>query len=317
MTYRQLTEEERYTIAGHRRAGLNNVAIAKDLGRHRSTIWREVKRNSSKLDGGYRAERAQENTNGRRSRSRRNRRFEPWEWRLVRDLLAQQWSPEQISGRLREDGKVSVSHETIYQYIWRDKRRGGELYKELRLRPKKLRKRYGTYERRGRVAGKRHISERPAEVETREVVGHWECDTIVGCGSKDCVLTIVERKTGFGLIGKLADRSAGEMVRCMRMLISRARRFFKTMTSDNGTEFHDYAQVEKATKVTFYFATPYHSWERGTVENFNGLVRQYLTKRSSFAHIDQVDCDIIAHRLNTRPRKRLGYRTPKECLDDE
>lgn len=312
MAYDQLTSEERYTIAALRREGLNNPAIARRLNRHRSTIWREVKRNQR--NGRYRAFRAIELTSGRRRRSRRNKRFNPGQWRQLVHWLGEGWSPEQISGRLKLKRTLSISHETIYRYLWSDKRRGGELYKLLRTRAKKRRKRYGTYEKRGRVAGKRHISERPAEVESRKTVGHWEIDTVVGVGSKDCVVTLVERKTGFAKIGKLNDRSAGEMVRTTRMLMSRTRHPFKTITSDNGTEFHDYVDVEKSTGVKYYFATPYHSWERGTVENFNGLVRQYLPKRTSFADIDQNYCNYLADRLNRRPRKRLGYRTPEECF---
>lgn len=194
---------------------------------------------------------------------------------------------------------------------------GGELYELLRQRAKKRRKRYATNESRGRLPGKRHISERPAEVETRQSVGHWEIDTVVGVGSKDCVVTLVERKTGYAKVGKLRDRSAEEMVRCTRMLMSRSPRPFRTITSDNGTEFHNYADVERATGTKYYFATPYHSWERGTSENFNGLVRQYLPKRTSFAHVDQNFCNYLADRLNRRPRKRLGYRTPEECFYDK
>ena len=137
---------------------------------------------------------------------------------------------------------------------------------------------------------------------------------MVGGGAKDCVATLVERKTGYALLGKLADRSKTGMSRRLRMLMRRAPAQFKTITSDNGTEFHDYASVEKATGVAFYFATPYHSWERGSNENFNGLLRQYLPKRTNQAGLTQRHCDFIAHALNTRPRKRLGYRTPEECF---
>jgi IS30 family transposase len=137
---------------------------------------------------------------------------------------------------------------------------------------------------------------------------------VVGGKDKDCVATMVERKTGYAMIGKLADRSMYGMSKRLKMLIRRVPERFKTLTSDNGTEFHDYASVEEATGVRFYFATPYHSWERGCNENFNGLLRQYLPKRTSQAHITQADCDRIAKKLNTRPRKRLGYRTPEECF---
>ena len=215
---------------------------------------------------------------------------------------------------MRREGRLSISHETIYIHVWSDKERGGRLYEYLRCATKKRRKRHNSYDSRGRLAGKRHISERPAWIEKRRSVGHWEVDTVVGGGAKDCVATLVERKTGYALIGKLADRSKTGMSRRLRMLMRRAPEQFKTITSDNGTEFHDYAAVEKVTGVTFYFATPYHSWERGSNENFNGLLRQYLPKRASQAGITQRHCDAMARALNTRPRKRLGYRTPEECF---
>ena len=137
---------------------------------------------------------------------------------------------------------------------------------------------------------------------------------MVGKGAPDCVTTLVERKTGYALIGKLSDRSMHGTSRRTKMLIRRSPDRFKTITADNGTEFHDYESVEKTTGVKFYFATPYHSWERGSNENFNGLLRQYLPKRTSLAPITQTDCDRIANKLNSRPRKRLRYRTPEECF---
>jgi IS30 family transposase len=233
----------------------------------------------------------------------------------VEGLLRKKWSPEQISGRLRREGGLRISHETIYRHVWQDKFEGGDLYGSLRQATKLRRKRHNSYDRRGRLSGKRHISERPASVETRRRMGHWEIDTVVGGGEKDCVVTLVERKTGYAAIGKLADRSAGEMARRVTKLIRRHEDRFRTITSDNGTEFHDYEKIESKTNALFYFATPYHSWERGTNENFNGLLRQYLPKRKSQAHLTQRACDALASQLNQRPRKRLSYRTPEECFN--
>lgn len=314
MTYRQITSEERYTIAALRREGLSQSQIARRLGRHRSSISRELRRNAARHDGHYRAHGAIERTSARRSRSRRNRRFNTAELAQVESLLRKKWSPEQISGRLRREGGLRISHETIYRHVWRDKWEGGDLYSSLRQATKLRRKRYSAYDSRGRLSGKRHISERPASVETRRRTGHWEIDTVVGGGAKDCVVTLVERKTGFAVIGKLEDRSAGGMARRVTKLIGRYEDRFRTITSDNGTEFHDYAKIEDATSVLFYFATPYHSWQRGSNENFNGLLRQYLPKRTSQAHLTQRACDALASQLNQRPRKRLGYRTPEECF---
>ena len=316
MTYRQLSPEERYMLAALRRQGLNQSEIARALGRHRSTVCREVRRNSTRADGHYRPFTAQERTQGRRSRSRRNRRFGAKDFALIDDLLCRQWSPEQVAGHLRRTGRLLISHETIYRHVWRDKQRGGLLYTHLRGARKRRRKRYGAYDSRGRLAGKRLIAERPAEVETRSRVGHWEADTVMGTGSKDCVTTLVERKTGLVLIGKLKDRTTASLNRRVISLVGRHGGRFETVTADNGTEFHGYGGIERRTGVTFYFARPYHSWERGSNENANGLLRQYLPKGESMAGLSQQQCNVIAYKLNTRPRKRLGFRTPLECFNE-
>jgi transposase, IS30 family len=314
MSYRQITSDERYLISTLRKRGFRPAQIAAILGRHRSSITREIRRNATRADGGYRPFTAAERTRGRRSRSRRNSRFSRRQWRSVHRWLRLQWSPEQIAGRLRRAGTWTISHETIYAHIWRDKARGGSLFRDLRCATKQRRKRHGTYDSRGRLAGKRMIAERPTVVDRRTTQGHWEVDTLVGTGAPDCVATLVERKTGFTMLGKLRDRTSRGMTRRLRRLIRRAPRSFKTMTADNGTEFHDYAALERTTPLTFYFATPYHAWERGSNENLNGLLRQYLPKRTSLAGLTQRHCDALAKRLNSRPRKRLGYRTPAECF---
>lgn len=301
-------------ISALRRQGLNQSEVARVLGRHRSSISRELSRNGAAWDGCYRPSVASERTRARRSRSRRNSHFTADDFRVVGRLLKKRWSPEQISGCLRKDGVLSISHETIYVHIWKDKTDGGHLYKYLRCATKKRRKRHNSYDSRGRLAGKRHISERPRSVDTRRTIGHWEVDTVAGAASKDCVATLVERKTGYVMIGKLPDRSKLCLRKKLNSLIRREPGLVKTITSDNGTEFHDYKTVERTSNVTFYFATPYHSWERGTNENLNGLLRQYLPKRTSMAGLTQRQCDAIARRLNTRPRKRLGYQTPEELI---
>ncbi len=195
---------------------------------------------------------------------------------LVEDLLNQGLSPEQISGRLRREGTLRISHEAIYQYGWADKRAGGHLYLCLRQRTRRRRKRYATTERRGRVASKRHISERPQAANERREFGHWEIDTVHGSG-RESVITLVERLTGITLIGKLPNLSASalnkRLLRMIRRFDRKHGRSFLTVTADNGTEFHSYQQIERRVGVDFYFATPYHSWERGTNENTNGLIR--------------------------------------------
>ncbi len=190
--------------------------------------------------------------------------------------------------------------------------RGGQLYTHLRGAQKQRRKRYRSYDSRGRVAGKRPITTRPAAVEPRVQLGHWEADTVLGPG-RPCIVSMVERKTGYVVIGKLRGRTTVEVNRRAKQLIRRQRRAVRTITADNGTEFHGYAAIERATHTRFYFATPHHAWERGTNENTNGLIRQYLPKGQTMKHLTQHDCNRISAQLNTRPPKRLDYRTPEEC----
>lgn len=314
MTYHQITSAERYIISELRTKGLSKARIAKALGRDRSTIGREIKRNASPYDGGYRPSVAIEHASGRRSRSRRNLHFTPGQMRLVEGRLRRQWSPEQISGRLRLLGRLSISHQTIYRHVWLDRRRGGDLFTHLRQAGKKRRKAYGGYDSRGRLAGKRHISERPKSIEARSRVGHWEVDTVAGSDDRHCVVTMVERKSKMTLIGRLSARTKEQASSRMKKLMRRHPGLFKTLTADNGTEFHDYKRIERGTGGIFYFATPYHAWERGLNENTNGLIRQYLPKRSTMVDLTQNGCNAIARKLNSRPRKSLGYRTPSEVF---
>lgn len=312
--YHQLTSEERYALTALRRQGFSVRGIARALDRAPSTISREIRRNRRK-DGWYRAFTADERARGRRSRSRRNRRFHGSDWAMVVACLKEQWSPEQISGWLKLWRLLSISHETIYRYVWEDRKRGGDLYLHLRHSSKQRRKRYGHYDSRGRLAGKRHISQRPPGAENRSRIGHLEGDTVMGSGNTHCILTLVDRRTGFAMIGKLKSRTVKDTNRRAIALITDAPRRVRTVTVDHGTEFHGYKKIEAATQSKFFFATPYHSWERGTSENTNGLIRQYLPKKKSMAHISQRACSRIALKLNTRPRKRLGFRTPLECYE--
>jgi len=314
MRYHQITSAERHTLATFRKQHRSRAEIAAMMGRHRSTIYRELKRNCCSYDEGYRHERADDQARLRRTRSRRNRRLTTEHWQLIEQLTRQDLSPEQISGFLQRHRTLAVSHETIYKRIWWDKKQGGTLYRHLRQRTK-YRKRYGTYEKRGKVTGKRHISERPAAAESRRQIGHWEMDTVVGKGGNHCVVTLVERVTGCVLIGKLHRRTVAALNRRLLEMIRSLPHLFKTITADNGTEFHGYRQIERLTGTNIYFATPYHSWERGTNENTNGLIRQYLPKGDSMRRLTQARCDEIARILNNRPRKRHRFYTPIEVLN--
>lgn len=300
-------------IFQHRR-GMNLSAIAKLLGRHRSTISRELRRNlhhNTKLYY-YTYTKAHQKAIARRSRSRRNSQFTKENWRIVDDRIRLNWSPEQISATLSKEGLLSISHETIYRHILSDKKHGGELYKHLRLRARKRRKRYGSHENRGKLKGKRMISERPPSIESRQEIGHWEIDTVHGNGAKDSLLTMVERATGYVQIHKIQARTVEQVNQATINIIKHQPNKVITITADNGTEFHGYRDIEQATGTVFYFANPHHAWERGTNENTNGLIRQYLPKGTSMKHVNQRICNRIASMLNSRPRKRYNYVTPKE-----
>lgn len=311
MAYRQLTAEEKYQIAALRQQGLTAPQIAVMLRRHRSTIAREVKRNATPYDGAYRASGAVEMTNGRRRRSRRNARYGPIHFAPIEALLQRRWSPAEIVGRRRLEGLPVMSHETIYLWIWRDKAEGGSLWVHLRGARKRRRKRYGRKDSRGRLAGKRPIQDRPAIVERRGRFGDWEMDTVHGKG-KPCIVTAVERKSGLVRIGPLPGATVEHTNARLIELLSLEPHKVRTITSDNGVEFHGYKEIERQLGTTIYFATPHHAWERGTNENTNGLIRQYLPKRTPLGHLTQTHCDEIAAHLNHRPRLRLSFRTPHE-----
>lgn len=310
MTYHQLTQEERYRITAYRMCGHCPAEIARLLGRHRSTITRELRRNATNRDGGYRAEKAHSYAVARRRRCRRRARFSAADMARVARLLRRKWSPEQVSGVLRKRGVLRISHETIYRRIRWDKRVGGDLWRHTRIMSKFGRKRYRSIDSRGVLPGKRSITERPPAIDQRRRIGHWEGDTVMGSDMRHCVLTLVERKTGYVIIKKLRARKKEAVTRAATRAIRSHCRQFKTLTLDNGTEFHDYAILEQRFPITVYFATPYHSWERGSNENLNGLLRQYLPKGTCMRELTQARCESIANDLNNRPRKRHGYDTP-------
>jgi transposase, IS30 family len=314
MAYRQLTHGERYAMANMLHQGYSYRAIGLVLGRSASTISRERQRNATTHDGAYRAEKAQQYATARRKRTRKKSQYSQEEWAEVVRLLRHKWSPQQIVGRRRALRLPTMSKETIYRYVWRDRRRGGRIWRDLRILSKFGRKRRGSPATRGRLVGKRHISERPAHVQRRRQLGHWEGDTVMGADQRHCVLTLVERVSGYLVIKKLSARNKEQAAAAMSQAIRQLNGRVRTITLDNGTEFHDYALVERAHRIKFYFATPYHSWERGTNENTNGLIRQYLPKGMCMRHVDQAHCNRIAAALNNRPRLRLGFKTPSEVL---
>lgn len=311
MTYRQLSEEDRHMIAAMRTWGWPVADIAREIGRHRSTVYREVERNCVKEDGWYGGPLAGAKTRGRRSKSRRNLHYGSEHFAPIEAMLRADFSPEQIVGRLALEGVRAMSHETIYRWVWADRKRGGTLWQHLRGARKQKRKRYGRYDSRGRLAGKKMIGDRPADVADRKRFGDWEIDTVHGTG-KPCVVTVVERKSGLLRLGKLPTASGKDTLERTTEILHAEAHPVLTITADNGTEFHIYKELEARLGAQVYFATPHHAWERGTNENTNGLLRQYLPRGTSLHALRQSQCLKIAEKINTRPRLRLGFYTPKE-----
>jgi IS30 family transposase len=311
--YQQITLQERYLIGGFRRGHLSIRQIAQNLGRSPSTISRELRRNR-KPDGFWRAQVAQEHTNARRSKARRYTQFDAGFRALVFSKIGQEWAPEQVSGWLKRMEGRTLAAKTIYRWIKKDKKEGGQLFRHLRQARKRRRKVYRSKDSRGKLPGKRHISTRPKASEERMTYGHFELDLVLGKVTKHCALTLVDRKTRYVVVRKLANKTTEEVNRVLIPLIWQYG--IKTLTADNGCEFHGYKKVEAVTYVRFYFATPHHSWERGTSENTNGLIRQYLPKGMTMKHISEEYLDFVQSRLNNRPREILGMRTPWEVASD-
>lgn len=314
MNYHQLSRAERYIIAYCSKRGCSKIAIADMLGRHPSTIYREMKRNKARHDGWYRAWIADGYAVARRNRGPRGSRFTQKEWDEVIALLEMKLSPEQIAGILKDRGDFTISHETIYKYVLEDRRHHGTLYKNLRTKIRRRRKRGAKHHSRAIYADRRPISSRPPSVERRARIGHWEGDTVYGADRHHCVVTLVERRTGYAIIKKISARTVAEVNRAVIEAVREHCWKFRSITFDNGFEFMGYRELEEKTGIKCYFANPYHSWERGTNENLNGLVRQYLPKGSCMRKVTQAHCDWIAQELNSRPRKRHGFRTPKELF---
>ena len=308
-TYTQLTYQQRYHIYTFMKAGFCQSEIAREIGVHKSTVSREVRRNQGKR--GYRPKQAQQLATNRRDKVQP--RITDRDWRMIEELICLDWSPEQISKYGRAEQELRISHEWIYQYIYRDKRSGGTLWKHLRCR-KKRRKRYGSYEKRGQIPNRTSIDERPQVVEDRSRLGDWEADTIIGKGRKGAIVTLVDRKSRYlrmGLVSKRTKEAVKEMI------ISLLADFpVHTITCDNGKEFAGHEDIAKALRASIYFAHPYSSWERGTNENTNGLIRQYIPKNTNFSTLEKADIFFAENRLNTRPRKCLSFNSPVVFLNN-
>jgi IS30 family transposase len=308
MNYKHLSQIERYQIHSLMKAQHNITQIARLLGRDKSTISRELRRNAGCR--GYRAKQACELACKRSQSSRNANTLAPWVKEQAGALLRLQWSPEQIAS------KLPVSHESLYLHVYADKARGSTLWKNLRCqKQKQKRKRYASgRDRRGQIPNRRPLSERPAHIDKRLQVGHWECDTVIGAAHKQAIVTVVERKSGYAVIAKVSNKTSDLVGSAIIQALKPFEARVKTLTYDNGKEFSGHARIDEALGSMGYFARLFASWERGSNENFNGLLRQYVPKKRQMAGITDEEIKMIENRLNNRPRKRLGFRTPAEVF---
>jgi IS30 family transposase len=304
-TYKQLTQEQRYQIYALMKMGHHQTQIASAICTHKSTVSREFSRNRGQR--GYRPKQAHGLAMSRRKKGQC--RIQAETWAQIEAKIRLDWSPEQISGWLLKHHHIQVSHEWIYQYILSDKRMGGDLYKHLRCQ-KKRRKRYGSYDRRGKLPNRRSIEQRPEIVDQRQRLGDWEVDTIIGKGHRQAIVTLTERKTRLALIRKVERRTAQDVQEAITNLLKPWKSYVHTLTADNGKEFAGHQEISHILEADFFFAHPHTAWERGSNENMNGLLRQYFPKNRDFDTISVEEIEAAMFKLNNRPRKCLAFNSP-------
>lgn len=311
--YHHVTREIRSQIYALKANGTSLHKISAIVERDVSTISREIKRNTG--GNGYRYKQADAKAIERRANaSRTPQKLTPTLVAIIEEKLLEEWSPDQISGRLKEKKIASISHEAIYQHIWRNKRAGGALYKRLRHNGKKYNKRSSGKAGRGCIPNRVDITERPQIVEQKVRIGDWEGDTVISAVSKTAILTVVDRHSKFTRIKKLGRKTAENVRTAMKEVMSSLPYPVLTVTYDNGMEFAAHQDIAADLNAQCYFAAPYHSWERGLNEHTNGLIRQYLPKSVDFKDVTDDEIQAIEDRLNNRPRKSLGYQTPMEVM---
>ena len=309
MSYSQLTQDERYHIQ-HHLSHQSPAQIARDLNRSKSTISREIKRHRNQ-QGRYQAAQAQTQSSQTKRRKRSPYKLTEPVKQMIDTLIMQQLSPEQVCGYLQKHHQIQLHHSTIYQYIRQDAAEGGTLRQNLRICSKPYRKKYGSKNwTRGKVPDRVGIEQRPAIVDQRIRIGDWEADTIVGKDQKSALLTLVDRKTRYVIIKKLNNFKAEDTAKAIIRALKSAKHQVHTITMDNGKEFYRHTKVAKALKAETYFCRPYHSWEKGSNENTNGLIRQYFPKKTDFREFSHQKIRQVQDLLNNRPRKILGYETP-------
>ena len=311
MTKVHLTREQRYTISCLHKQGCTQKLIAQTIGKDKSVISRELKRNANSK-GNYSFGYAQDVANMRKERMKKPRKLSPFLKKEIIELIQQDWSPQQIEGRLKLENKPFVSHETIYQIIRKDKAEGGVLYKHTRHRLKHRKRPVGS---RIPIKNRVSINQRPEIVNLKQRFGDWEFDTIAGENNQGAILTMVERTTAFMMMEKLEKgKNAKELTRVAVRLLTAYIHSVHSITSDNGTEFADHENIAKLLKTKFFFTNPYSSWEKGLIENTNKLVRQYIPKTTNLNTINNLYIRKIQYKLNSRPREKLNFYSPKEIF---
>jgi len=309
---KHLTVEQRYTISTMIANGFNQNETARVIGKDKSVVCRELKRNCDMRNGKYDSDLAHRKYKLRQKEKPLHCWFTDEIKQHVDLYLAQDYSPEQIAGRAKLEGKTCVSHERIYQHVWQNKKDGGVLYKNLRRKGRKYRKRGNAKDTRGIIKNRVGIEQRPAIVDEKTRFGDLEIDTIIGQNHKGAILTINDRVTSLVWIRKLQGKEAEPVVQKTIEALLPVKELIHTITADNGKEFAFHQSISQVLNVDIYFAKPYHSWERGANENTNGLIRQYFPKGTSFDSITDKDIEYVQNQLNNRPRKKLGFLTPIE-----
>jgi len=314
MKYKQLTLKERYHISTLLKKGWSQKEIANSIGVNPSTICREIHRNKDVLTQEYHYTFAESNANRRQISKIKYTVITSKIKTYIKAKLREDWSPEQIAGRMKRDKGWSIYHETIYRYIYYNKLRGGRLYKHLRYKNKKYHNRSNKYQRRGIIIDRISIDKRPKIVEKKNRIGDFEIDTVIGLNHIGALVTVVDRKSKYAIIQKVSSKRAKEVTEALITMLHPLKNITQTITSDNGKEFAYHKQVSEALDTNFYFAHPYSSWERGLNEHTNGLIRQYLPKKTDFTQVSKEEITTIQDKLNHRPRKVLNYRTPFEVF---
>lgn len=313
MHYKHLTLKERYQISAYKKVGYTQSQIAQALQVNVSTISRELSRNT--LMGYYHPEAAERLCYQRHKHKIKSIKMTPVIKQYIKDKLKCDWAPEQIAGVMqKEKCENAVSYESIYRYIYENKAHGGKLYQHLRHKNKKYHKRGNEYNTRGLLKNRISISQKPKIVEKKTRVGDWEIDTMIGANHQGALVTIVDRCSKFALIKHVPSKHANIITHAVIEMMLPIRKITHTITSDNGKEFAYHQHIAKELQTQFYFANAYHSWERGLNEHTNGLIRQYLPKQTDFTKLKKEQIQFIQDRLNHRPRKSLGYKTPAEVF---